>query len=196
MTAATSNQSSTDELRDSLAQVQELVAGMTPGALTVYDANEGDGWPPRPLWCFKNDAYDSGDEPALQGSIHYGGKEDADAIVAAIAWLRDHGPELMKMLDRHGAGDADRSAELTTAWIAGAESVRDRDGEDSARLDWLCSGRQKKVERTLSDGWCRVYQDMASIMDPEDWHAMTDQFYPTTREAIDAAMAGERGGKS
>lgn len=26
---------------------------------------------------------------------------------------------------RHGAGDADRSAELTTAWMAGAESARD-----------------------------------------------------------------------
>lgn len=71
------------------------------------------------------------------------------------------------------------------------------DGEDSARLDWLCSGRQKKVERTLSDGWYRVYQDMASIMDPEDWHAMTDQFYETTREAIDAAMGavGAGGGE-
>lgn len=83
-------------IRDSLAQVQELVAGMTPGALTVYDANEGDGWPPRPLWCFKNDAYDSGDEPALQGSIHYGGKEDADAIVAAVNFLREHGPALLR----------------------------------------------------------------------------------------------------
>lgn len=90
-------------LRDSLAQVQELVAGMTPGALTVYDANEGDGWPPRPLWCFKNDAYDSGDEPALQGSIHYGGKEDADAIVAAVNFIREHGPALLR-----DAGDAAR----------------------------------------------------------------------------------------
>jgi hypothetical protein len=86
------------ELRDSLAQVQELVAGMTPGALTVYDANEGDGWPPRPLWCFKNEAYDSGDEPALQGSIHYGGKEDADAIAAAVNFLREHGPALLAMM--------------------------------------------------------------------------------------------------
>jgi hypothetical protein len=87
------------DLRDSLAQVQELVAGMTPGALTVYDANEGDGWPPRPLWCFKNEAYDSGDEPALQGSIHYGGKEDADAIAVAVNFLREHGPALLAMME-------------------------------------------------------------------------------------------------
>lgn len=42
---------------------------------------------------------------------------------------RAHGPELMKMLDRHGAGDADRSAELTTAWMAGAERGRERAAE-------------------------------------------------------------------
>lgn len=54
---------------------------------------------------------------------------------------------------RHGAGDADhspdagkmaddRSAELTTAWMAGVERERDRAAEDSARLDY--------IERTFS----------------------------------------------
>lgn len=158
-------------LRDSLAQVQELVAGMTPGALTVYDANEGDGWPPRPLWCFKNDAYDSGDEPALQGSIHYGGKEDADAIVAAVNFIREHGPALLR-----DAGDA----------------------SDSARLDWLCSGDLKMVEESPARCF-RVYRDIAPPENPHaQWHAFTEAVFPSARAAIDAAMhaPGGAGGGS
>ncbi len=77
-----------------LGGVVRLLEDMTPGDLIVYDANEGDGWPPRPLWCFKNEAYDSGEEPALQGSIHYGGKEDAEAIAAAVNFLRTHSAEI------------------------------------------------------------------------------------------------------
>ena len=77
-----------------LGGVVRLLEDMTPGDLIVYDANEGDGWPPRPLWCFKNEGYDSGDDPALQGSIHYGGKEDADAIAAAVNFLRTHSAEI------------------------------------------------------------------------------------------------------
>lgn len=81
-------------LAQDLGGVVRLLEDMTPGDLVVYDANEGDGWPPRPLWCFKNEGYDSGDDPALQGSIHYGGKEDADAIVAAVNFLRSHSAEI------------------------------------------------------------------------------------------------------
>lgn len=81
-------------LAQDLGGVVRLLEDMTPGDLIVYDANEGDGWPPRPLWCFKNEGYDSGDDPALQGSIHYGGKEDADAIAAAVNFLRTHSAEI------------------------------------------------------------------------------------------------------
>ena len=77
-----------------LGGVVRLLEDMTPCDLIVYDANEGDGWPPRPLWCFKNEGYDSGDDPALQGSIHYGGKEDADAIAAAVNFLRTYSAEI------------------------------------------------------------------------------------------------------
>lgn len=84
----------TNPLAQDLGGVVRLLEDMTPGDLIVYDANEGDGWPPRPLWCFKNEAYDSGDDPALQGSIHYGGKEDADGIVAAVNFLRTHSAEI------------------------------------------------------------------------------------------------------
>ena len=81
-------------LAQDLGGVVRLLEDMTPGDLIVYDANEGDGWPPRPLWCFKNEGYDSGDDPALQGSIHYGGKEDADAIAACVNFLRTHSAEI------------------------------------------------------------------------------------------------------
>ena len=84
----------TNPLAQDLGGVVRLLEDMTPGDLIVYDANEGDGWPPRPLWCFKNEGYDSGDDPALQGSIHYGGKEDADAIAAAVNFLRTHSAEI------------------------------------------------------------------------------------------------------
>lgn len=84
----------TSTLAQDLGGVVRLLEDMTPGDLIVYDANEGDGWPPRPLWCFKNEAYDSGEEPALQGGIHYGGKEDADAIAAAVNFLRTHSAEI------------------------------------------------------------------------------------------------------
>lgn len=84
----------TNPLAQDLGGVVRLLEDMTPGDLIVYDANEGDGWPPRPLWCFKNEAYDSGEEPALQGGIHYGGKEDADAIAAAVNFLRAHSAEI------------------------------------------------------------------------------------------------------
>ena len=84
----------TNPLAQDLGGVVRLLEEMTPGDLIVYDANEGDGWPPRPLWCFKNEAYDSGEEPALQGGIHYGGKEDAEAIAAAVNFLRTHSAEI------------------------------------------------------------------------------------------------------
>lgn len=85
-------------IEQDLARALELLEEATPGDLLVYDANEGDGWPPRPLWCFKNEAYDSGDECPMQGSIHYGGKEDADAITATVNFLRAHGPSLLSAL--------------------------------------------------------------------------------------------------
>lgn len=89
------------KLSERLEAVLALVEMAAPGELTVYDENEGDGWPPRPLWCFKNEAYDEdGDAPALQGIIHYGGKEDADAIASALNFLRDHGPALAELARR------------------------------------------------------------------------------------------------
>lgn len=89
-------------LSEILSEALAIVEKAAPGELSVYDANEGDGWPPRPLWCFKNEAYDSEDEEAevLQGSVNYGGKEDAEAIAAAINFLRQHGHALAALAQR------------------------------------------------------------------------------------------------
>jgi hypothetical protein len=78
---------------------------------------------------------------------------------------------------RHSAGDADRSAELTTAWMAGVESVRDRaarDAEDAARYRWL---------KARSWGGSGAYY----FTGPPYREGMT------LDAAIDAARAGERG---
>lgn len=155
------------DLRDSLAQVVELLGRATPGEWRSHDAPRG--YITTITAGETSVAFATNEAASIEQQ-----NDDANAIAAAVNFLRTHGPALLAMMEDHSP-DAGKM------------------GEDSARLDWLCSGRQKKVERTLSDGWFRVYQDMASIMDPEDWHAMTDQFYETTRAAIDAARAGERG---
>ena len=114
----------TNPLAQDLGGVVRLLEEMTPGDLIVYDANEGDGWPPRPLWCFKNEAYDSGEEPALQGSIHYGGKKNADAIAAAVNFLRTHSAEIAGALR-----DAERYR-----WLRMRLAAEELDNEDAARM--------------------------------------------------------------
>lgn len=165
----------TAELRDSLAQVQELLGRATPGEWHAE--------------CYCDGAAIV--QPG-RGEIPMGNKvdgepdmEDAEAIAAAVNWLREHGPELMKMLDRHGAGDADRSAELTTAWIAGAESVRDRSAEDSARLDY--------IERTFSGVTNRERYLPVTMIWGKGANGRTLREACDKYMAKDAARAGERG---
>lgn len=78
---------------------------------------------------------------------------------------------------RRGAGDADRSAELTTAWMAGAERERERaarDAEDAARYRWL---RDKGDAAYIEWGGEHASSAHGNELD----------------SAIDAARAGERG---
>lgn len=94
-----------------LPEVLALLDKATPGELSVYDENEGDGWPPRQLWCIKNADYDSGSEDAIpfQATIYYGGKEDAEAIAASVNLLRTHGDTLqcaLALLAAVESGDA------------------------------------------------------------------------------------------
>ena len=86
---------------------------------------------------------------------------------------------------RHSGGDADRSAELTAAWMAGAESVRDRAAEDSARLDY--------IERTFSGMTNRERYLPVTMIWGKGANGRTLREACDKYMAKDAARAGERG---
>ena len=68
------------------------------------------------------------------------------------------------------------------------------DGRDGDRLDWLCAvDPARRVEGGMG---FRAYEDVAPLdVEHSHWVALTDRFYGTAREAIDAAIAAaERGG--
>lgn len=91
---------------------------------------------------------------------------------------------IAKWNTRHG--DAERSAELTTAWMAGVERERDRaarDAEDAARYRWL---REKaNYANRIAPQVCVV-----DCMKPYEFRMLTGD---DVDAAIDAARAGERG---
>lgn len=91
----------TTDLLKALEVALDACGKATPGEVTVYDANDGGGWPSRPLWCFANEEYESGEDYAFQGSVHYGGKEDADFIAASLNLLRTYGPALLDLVRRY-----------------------------------------------------------------------------------------------
>lgn len=112
---------------------------------------------------------------------------------------------------RHGAGDADRSAELTTAWMAGAESVRERAAEawrpiESAPRDGsyilVCNSHGSwiaKYQHFYPSGY-RPSSPWASMMLNHDHIERPGRFdHPTHWRPLpapptdDAARAGERG---
>lgn len=121
MTAATSNQSSTDELRDSLAQVQELLGRATPGEWKVFEdtipwslSNDRRGvhtqrrictaWDHPQLRapaCITNLAFGVGLHDAATKGVQFVSmsREDGDAIIAAVNWLREHIPALLAMME-------------------------------------------------------------------------------------------------
>lgn len=162
-------------LAQDLGGVVRLLEDMTPGDLIVYDANEGDGWPPRPLWCFKNEAYDSGEEPALQGGIHYGGKEDADAIAACVNFLRAHSAQIAGALR-----DAERWQPIESAPKTGI-----------AVLMWQPwkSGRDCTTIGHYANGWCdRFNEEMTP--EPTYWRPLPA---PPTQDS--AMQQGGGGGE-
>lgn len=84
-------------LRDSLAQVQELLVRATPGEWRAGFMHDGE---------FIESTTDGGALQKGDGSFLAVSKtangynyQDAKAIAAAVNWLREHGPELMKMLE-------------------------------------------------------------------------------------------------
>lgn len=104
----------TAELRDSLAQVQGLLGRATPGPWSAWYSGRGNmrfrhisaTAPAIPGFC--------GERPIDLANLAVISEEtdaaNAALIVAAVNLVKEHGPELMKMLDRHGAGDAEEGS--------------------------------------------------------------------------------------
>jgi Lar family restriction alleviation protein len=154
------------DLRDSLAQVQEL----------------------KPCPFCGSSAVQVGRPFTHRFNVYCNQAEGGCGAEAALCTTREAATTAWNT--RHSAGDADRSAELTTAWMAGAESVRDRAAE---RL------------RDLHDSIRTVYDTVPSLpIDETTMDAATDALHAfcllvgihkididTPRN--DASRAGERG---
>ena len=72
------------DLRDSLAQVQELLGRATPGVLTCSDGPHG---------------YQHRISDGFLGVCDVFASSDAAAIAAAVNFLRTHGPALLAMME-------------------------------------------------------------------------------------------------
>lgn len=71
------------------------------------------------------------------------------------------------------------------------------DALDAARLEFLCSTERLRMIECEKQGFWRVYQDEAPAEAAQHhWQAMTSEWHPTARAAIDAARArlGEKEG--
>lgn len=82
-------------------------------------------------------------------------------------------------------------AQAIAAW--NRRTPAGEDARDAARLDWLCAvDPARRVEGGMG---FRAYEDVAPLdVEHSHWVALTDRFYGTAREAIDAAIAAAAGG--
>ena len=66
-----------------LKELRELAEKATPGERHVYDDNDGNGNPPRPYWCVRNDnAKSEVDDLSLDVAVNTGWVWDAQFIAA------------------------------------------------------------------------------------------------------------------
>jgi hypothetical protein len=82
-----------DDLRDSLAQVVELLGRATDVRWVTCERGFGDA----DLWFDPYDDWCSYEERLVRGSFKVA---DAEAIAAATNFLRTHGPALLEMMGR------------------------------------------------------------------------------------------------
>ena len=88
--------------REQLDEIRKRAEAASPGPWEMYDANEGMN-PPRPCWSVANDSYHNPlgeeDPPAVDITVSYGWREDAEFIAAA----RTDVPALLDEIDRLNA---------------------------------------------------------------------------------------------
>jgi hypothetical protein len=98
---------------------------------------------------------------------------------------------------RDAGFDPATAAAMTAACERVLATPRAAEAGDGDLLDWLCTGERKMIQDTIDSGWFRVYQDVADAdAEHAEWRALTDDFYPTHREAIRAAMGAVGAGGS
>lgn len=70
--------------QDLIAEGRRLLTDASPSPWNVCDDNEGDGWPPRPLWCIRNPEFDTAEDTdewhGLNIVVDTGTKADAELI--------------------------------------------------------------------------------------------------------------------
>jgi hypothetical protein len=142
-----------DDLRDSLAQVQELLDTAAPGVWRVDQDRR----------VYNAEAYVC---DANIRHTEYDNEATANAIAAAVNFLRTHGPTLLAMMEDHSP-DAGKM------------------GEDAARYRWL---REQNTILDNPSAWTITRCDFTDEEGPSRYWVGSD-----LDAAIDAARAGERG---
>ena len=172
------------EIRDSLAQVQELLGRATDGRWYVEPMGENE---------FGQKAYSVNMEddriPTVESGEFYGDPHDANAAVAAVNFLRTHGPALLAMMEDHSP-DAGKMGE-DAFWHAGTQRPEPMTCDETG-----CTTGLVLVIHAPDDGGPSVRQGRYD-------HCLRGFFDSTTSQRIDpdqwtfapqeAARAGERG---
>lgn len=110
-------------MTDLIAEGRALLEAANTGTLEVYDANEGDGWPPRPLWSAGNEALKREDDDAnpVNIIIDTGGREHADLI----AWAANNLGALLDALESAQREGNEARAQLYRQGVRFGGAMRD-----------------------------------------------------------------------
>lgn len=121
-------------------------------------------------------------------------------LMTPIGNMTDTHTRILRSLERQNAYQQAVLPHYITAVLAYVDALQAENQAlraDAARLDFMCSKSPLRFIEGNNDMW-RVYQDEAP---PEafahKWRAIVTMYYPTAREAIDAAVsASGEGGQS
>jgi hypothetical protein len=139
---------------DLIAEGRAKLAATNTGTLEVYDANSGDGQPPRPLWSIGNEALEdeADDGDPVNIIIDSGGREHADLIAWAINNLPALLDEVQSLRDRLDEVDVVLLT-FDEDYPTGAEGVRTVIGEALAHVRTIHAYRDamRVVRRIFAD---------------------------------------------